>query len=305
MFPSVRRAALQQGQERARLARPTGSPGHSPDNAHRTPSPRRAASPRPPMRAELVGDSDSDGDFVSESSSLLRVRAGRSRRTAGATSGVASGLARMCGFGGRRSDGPTWRERLSYELDSSQLGRCWDLCDAVVNMCFVGTYIALITFARGRRAQDPPPPPPPQSLEDLDAVVSILLLVQWLPRLFISLDPARTAQTLFTAFSLVTTIPVIVSFSMQDRYKDSFLEGGAFVFLYPLRFWRLHLSISQCLRPGKNVLFRLSPVAHKAVNLGLSIFNTLFTVTAWVHICLYVFQRYYDLSFFDVFYTIA
>ncbi|KAJ3282391.1 hypothetical protein HK104_010910 [Borealophlyctis nickersoniae] len=56
---------------------------------------------------------------------------------------------------------------------------------------------------------------------------------------------------------------------------------------------------------SKTVAFQIRPATHKGLKLGLSIFNTLFTVTAFVHICLYVVQTYYDLSFFDVFYTIA
>lgn len=45
---------------------------------------------------------------------------------------------------------------------------------------------------------------------------------------------------------------------------------------------------------SKTVAFNFSPITQKAVKLGLSIFNTLITVTAWVHICLYVIQVYFE-----------
>ncbi|KAH6602015.1 hypothetical protein BASA61_001541 [Batrachochytrium salamandrivorans] len=235
-------------------------------------------------------DSDSD-DFVSETDSLLHTTHPHQDNYSKDS--------------GRRDDEPTWREHLAYTLDSSHLARWWDIIDAVFNAAFVAVYITMTTYTSGTRGQEPPPAPPPQSLEDVDFVIALLLFFQWAPRVYISVDPVKHLTSVLTVFSIVTTLPVIWAFILQEKYQNSFLEGGVFVFLYPLRFWRLHISIGKCLRPGKNVLFRISPIVQKALNLGLSIFNTLFTVTAWVHICLYIVQRYYDLSFFDVFYTIA
>ncbi|KAH9271413.1 hypothetical protein BASA83_006505 [Batrachochytrium salamandrivorans] len=153
----------------------------------------------------------------------------------------------------------------------------WDIIDAVFNAAFVAVYITMTTYTSGTRGQEPPPAPPPQSLEDVDFVIALLLFFQWAPRVYISVDPVKHLTSVLTVFSIVTTLPVIWAFILQEKYQNSFLEGGVFVFLYPLRFWRLHISIGKCLRPGKNVLFRISPIVQKALNLGLSIFNTLFT----------------------------
>ena len=160
--------------------------------------------------------------------------------------------------------------------------------DAIINLVSVSSYIAMTTYSLGKREQVPPPPPPPQVLEFVDFIIASLLFIQWVPRLYITLDPLRTFRTMFSIFSLLTTIPVMATFLSLPSNRGTFLDGGPVVFLYPLRFWRLHLSISSCLRPGQTVLFNVSLITQKSLNLGLSIFNTLFTVTAWVHLCLFV-----------------
>ncbi|KAI8926389.1 hypothetical protein BC831DRAFT_504492 [Entophlyctis helioformis] len=256
-----------------------------------------------------TSDDDNGNDDDDDRTPLVSGRAGRRRdgRRAASNRRSCCGSKPSLGTGNGDDDDdvPSWREQLAYQLDSSPYGRWWDIADAAINTVFVATYIVMTTYSHGKRQQDPPPQPPPQFLEDFDCAVAVALLLQWVPRLYISVEPLANLRSMFAIFSLVTTIPVIWSFIMADYFQHSFLEGGVFVFVYPLRFWRLHMAIGNCLRPGQNVVFRLSPVMQKGLNLGLSIFNTLFTVTAWVHICLYIFQKYYDLSFFDVFYTIA
>lgn len=72
-----------------------------------------------------------------------------------------------------------------------------------------------------------------------------------------------------------------------------------------MRFWRLHYSLHNIIGQGKARYIGISEITQKASILLLSIFSTLIVVTAWVHATLYYIQNYYDLSFFDVFYTIA
>ncbi|KAJ8329775.1 hypothetical protein QVD99_004219 [Batrachochytrium dendrobatidis] len=279
MMQGVRRAIIRNGQQQQPLLpQPTQRPSRATSHFY--------------TQSRYYEQDDESDDYVSEDEPSVH----------GRHLGFSSLFAPK---GSRKDDEPTWREQLSYKLDSSHLARWWDLVDSVFNMAFVAVYITMTSYTMGSRNQIPPPPPPPQILEDVDFVIALLLFLQWAPRQYISLDPIKAFSSMLTLFSLSTTLPVIWAYLWQERYENSFLEGGLFVFLYPLRFWRLHISISRCLRPGKNVLFRISPILQKTLNIGLSIFNTLFTVTAWVHICLYIIQKYYDLSFFDVFYTIA
>jgi hypothetical protein len=112
----------------------------------------------------------------------------------------------------------------------------------------------------------------------------------------------RTIFSLSTVLSCVSVVWVYFNFV---KLVGTFLEGGNVVFLYPFRFIRLHGSMLRCFPVGKKGFFEVSSVKQKAVYLGLSIFCTLSSVTAWVHICLYKIQKYYNLTFFDIFYTIT
>ncbi len=170
----------------------------------------------------------------------------------------------------------------------------------------MASYVSLTFFSLGSRGQVPHPPAPPASFLDADLALAFILLVNWLPNVYLSFDPIRTLyHDWFSLLSLLATLPVIWASLTRETNDDSLLMAGDVIFLYPFRFWRLHVSFMRILTPDSNSLFTLHPVTRKATKLGLSIFSTLTTVTAWVHICLYRVQKYYDLSFFDVFYTIA
>ncbi|KAJ3318321.1 hypothetical protein HDV06_000554 [Boothiomyces sp. JEL0866] len=147
---------------------------------------------------------------------------------------------------------------------------------------------------------------------DLDFFIAMALFAQWVPRIYFNLSPweeLKSTWSIFTVASFGAAVLVYFDFVLS---KGTFLEGGPLVYLYPFRFWRLHSSIARTfkvgkynLRLGQNKFFRMTPVQQQVVLLALSIFNTLFTVAAYVHICLYKIQKYYDLNFFDIFYTIT
>ncbi|KND03740.1 uncharacterized protein SPPG_01198 [Spizellomyces punctatus DAOM BR117] len=206
---------------------------------------------------------------------------------------------------------PSARERWAYYLDYTTLGRWWHVLDAALNVAFVLLFVYMTTYIIAPKRGNPNlppqrPAPPPDGLFVADLVLACAILTQWLPRVYLSLDPMADLVSWFSLVSFLATLPVIWAFVQKDDAKSDYLDASqVLAFLYPLRFWRMHLSIMMVFTPSKNVAFNFSPITQKAVRLGLSIFNTLITVTAWVHICLYIIQKYYDLSFFDVFYTIA
>ena len=201
----------------------------------------------------------------------------------------------------------TYREQIRFYLDRSFLGRWWDILDSLVNLVFVGWYIYLTTFSLGPR-NETHPHPPPLHLIHVDTLMAALLFLIWIPRVYLSFDPIRSLFfEFYSHLSLLSTLTVFIAHIDRDQNDySSLLQAGDLIFLYPFRFWRLHLSLMNNLYPSdKNLIINLQPVSRKAVELGLSIFSTLFIVTAWVHICLYRVQKYYDLNFFDVFYTIS
>ena len=203
----------------------------------------------------------------------------------------------------------TYRERIRFHLDRSVWGRCWDLLDVFINLAFVASYIFLTYFSVGIRNQVQHPPPPPDLYLNADAALAVLLLMTWLPYIYLSFDPLYTLVfEFYSHLSMLATIPPIIVWLLRnqnDQLLTTLVSAGDSVFLYPFRFWRLHYSIMKILQPDANVIVKLGKVSRTASQLGVSIFSTLSTVTAWVHICLYRVQRYYDLTFFDVFYTIT
>lgn len=203
----------------------------------------------------------------------------------------------------------SYRERIRFYLDRSVYGRWWDAMDVFFNLSFVGSYVYLTYFSIGARNQENHPPPPPDEFLNLEALLALLLLVNWLPSIYLAFDPwNKLCFEFFSHLSLLSTVPPIVIWmfrSLHPELLNTLVSAGDTVFLYPFRFWRLHYSIMRILQPDPNAIIVMGKVARKASQLGVSIISTLSTVTAWVHICLYRVQHYYDLTFFDVFYTIT
>ncbi|KAI9090823.1 calcium-activated BK potassium channel alpha subunit-domain-containing protein, partial [Phlyctochytrium arcticum] len=202
---------------------------------------------------------------------------------------------------------PTRRERWAYYMDYTTFGRWWQVLDAALNVAYVVLFIHMTTYIIAP-SRDPTARPgaPPDTLFMADMILAIIILAQYVPRVYLSLEPGAAAISGMSLASYLATLPVIYAYFQHDDANTDYLDASQFLaFLYPLRFWRMHLSVMSIFAPSKTVGFNFSPITQKAVKLGLSIFNTLITVTAWVHICLYIVQNYYDLSFFDVFYTIA
>ena len=199
---------------------------------------------------------------------------------------------------------PSLREQWRFYLDESKAGRLWDLIDFLLSAFVTFFFIYLTLFSVGTRSQEPRPPPPPALLLHLDAFLCLLLFINWIPSVYLSFDPIHTLLfDFYTHCSLLATLSPLLAHFFPEQ--DSLLLAGDFIFLYPFRMWRWHLSALKLLIPSPTSLIKLSPVSRKALELGIAIFGTLLTVTGWVYICLYRIQKYYDLGFFDVFYTIT
>ena len=196
---------------------------------------------------------------------------------------------------------PTWRERLAYWLDQSVYGRWWDLLDAVLNVMFVCSYIWLTAFQTAPRGTNKPIPGPPSYALAIDYSIGLLLLLQWLPRLYVAPDTLKALRSRLTLCSLAVTLPLCWTYVSVE--SNTFVDGGLLVFLYPFRFWRLHLSLLRVVNAVLTV--RLTALTKEFLKLGVSIMDVLMGIASFVHVWLYVVQRYYDLSYFDVFYSIT
>ncbi|KAI8901501.1 calcium-activated BK potassium channel alpha subunit-domain-containing protein [Globomyces pollinis-pini] len=160
----------------------------------------------------------------------------------------------------------------------------------------------------GPRETPTAPPPPPQIFEDIDFILAMVLLFQWLPRLYFTLNVLELLKSLWAAFTVVSCFSVtLVYFSyayFSGRWCRCVFVSISILAVIDNANIRLHESLSRCFKVGKHS-FTKSPITQKAVLIGLTITSTLAIVAAWVHICLYKVQKYYDLSYGDIFYTIV
>lgn len=128
-----------------------------------------------------------------------------------------------------------------YRLDSSSNAKWWDMIDVILSIMFVSSYILLTLLSVDPNKNAKVPPPPPQQIyQDIDFWISVLLFVQWGPRIYLTLDPIKDLQTMWSISTLVSSVSVFWVYFGFALTKDTFLEGGPVVFLFPFRFLRFN-----------------------------------------------------------------
>ena len=195
-------------------------------------------------------------------------------------------------------NGPSERQRIAFFLDSSYIGRYWELFDAFLTIIFVSLYVYNTAFPKGDL---------PILNQYLDFTTSILLFIQYIPQIYFSMDPWSKLLSSFSFLTFLSCIPVWITTMMQDDpwFDNTYMGAAWLVYFYPCRFMRLHLSIMNIVTPSKNILFSVSDISQQAIKIGFSIFSTLLTVSGWVHIVEYKLQDQKDFTFADVFYFIT
>lgn len=183
-----------------------------------------------------------------------------------------------------------------YWVDSTPVYKWWDMIDLFLNLMFIASYIFLIDKSLGPKGTKRAPPPPDQYYQNIDFVISVVLLVQWIPRVLLYMNIRKELKTLWSISTILSTLSNVLVWSGCLKYTGivtdgTFLEGGNVVFLFPSRFLRLYGSTTRIFTIGKKSFFAVSPVKQKVVSLALSILTTLLAVTALVHIFLYKIQK--------------
>ncbi|KAJ3122622.1 hypothetical protein HK098_002708 [Nowakowskiella sp. JEL0407] len=204
----------------------------------------------------------------------------------------------------------TFRERVAYFVDNSSIRLWWQFADAILNAIFVGLYVWCTEYEQIEKHK--PKVHPPDALLQADIVFAFLIFVQWVPRVYFSVNVQREFFSFHTVVSVLATWSVLIvalwRFLQDDDYCDSYMCAGKLIYIYPFRFLRLHLSLVRVLKPSRGFLDLSIPfnrVVRKAAQVIVTIVNTLATVAAWVHLTLYIQQGFKDLSFFDVFYSLT
>ena len=162
-----------------------------------------------------------------------------------------------------------------YKIDSSPLTKWWEFGDVLFSVASCVSYIILTALSQGPRGTPNAPPPPPQIYEDVDFWISIFTIVQWIPRVVLSLDPLEVVQSLWSVSTMISAFSVLYVYFDFVHLEGTFLEGGPIVYLFPFRFIRLYGSVSRTFSIGKRGFFQVTPIKQKAISIALSILTVL------------------------------
>ncbi|KAG2183105.1 hypothetical protein INT44_006086 [Umbelopsis vinacea] len=161
----------------------------------------------------------------------------------------------------------TWREKVAFWMDTSK------------NTQYV--------------KKEPKVQPLPKPAKIFELAIAIGILAQYLPRVVIAPQPHKEMVSPYSILTFIATIPVMIAFvlstyewksSIDEDIVHTYMSAGPLVFLYPLRFVRLHMSVGRCLLPVKHAVIHISLIARKALQLGTTILFTILTVTAFIHV---------------------
>ncbi|CAG8624406.1 14795_t:CDS:10, partial [Acaulospora morrowiae] len=189
---------------------------------------------------------------------------------------------------------PNLRQRIAYQCDTGKRGRIWELVDATLSVMFFSLYIWNTQYV----LPDHNPIPFPHSLQTADMVLACLILVQFLPRVWLDNEPLQYAGNFFSTLTWVSVFPVIFAYiqTIYDTEMDNTYMG---VEKYVRK---AHVSVQMLFVPARNSLFHFSVITRKGLKIGVTILFTFLTVAAWIHIISFKqITSHLDLSFYDAF----
>ncbi|KAJ1917578.1 hypothetical protein H4219_003141 [Mycoemilia scoparia] len=179
---------------------------------------------------------------------------------------------------------PSIRQVWSFYMETSSAGRRWDQFDAVLMIVFSLWYVYSTTFLETGDVSVP------RKNLVVDGLLATILCIQFIPRYYLCAD---FKDYLVCPMSISTIITVLTSwmvlfniFSQPEEYRYTFMSAGNWCLLYPVRFYRLQLSLMRTLRPVKNV-YHLTPVARKALQALATVLTTVLAITVLTHIVVY------------------
>ncbi|KAJ2860641.1 hypothetical protein GGH94_005392 [Coemansia aciculifera] len=241
---------------------------------------RASGRPREVNDAESINYDNLDDMFEEDEPAPLVMRASTETQAAAKLSALS---AQRADADGRLQAPPTMRQMVGFYLDTSATGRRWDQMDAVLNVAIAALHVFNTTHVSKNQLSVPY-----WSL-CVEALVSLVLLLQFLPRYLLAPDPMEYVRGLFSVITLITALTpilVVVSIWIDPSVYDSFMSAGTLVFLYPVIFWRLQPALLRCLVPIKNV-YRMSPMTRNVLRALTTVFTTVLAITVLTHIMVY------------------
>jgi hypothetical protein len=160
---------------------------------------------------------------------------------------------------------PSFSQVWAYRIDTTKAGRLWDYFDVSLSFIFCIVYIANSLYIGSSKEHTIDEP---LLLYYADIVIAFCILLQWLPRVVFTTSVVKRLFSAFCLSTLVSCVPVLLAAfqrrSSEDGDEHSFYaNAGNFVYLYPLRFLRLHVSLARCLVPAQQGLLNFSLITRK------------------------------------------
>ncbi|CAG8668735.1 10618_t:CDS:10 [Dentiscutata erythropus] len=166
---------------------------------------------------------------------------------------------------------PSWREQLAVELDNSEIGSIWRLVDAFLNILLCLIYIAHTVYMKASL---------PTFNVCFEVVVSILLLMEYIPKFYIyEFESLRSLFTKVSPILTALTIYPVIAIAMDPVFE----ETRYIVFFYPFRFIRCYLSVRDCLVRSEKSVLKLGQVTSKTLIFLQSILFLILTGSSLLH----------------------
>ncbi|PKY42574.1 hypothetical protein RhiirA4_442055 [Rhizophagus irregularis] len=175
------------------------------------------------------------------------------------------------------------RKRLAFQCDTSRIGRIWELFDAILSAMFVFLYIWNTRYVKLDSSEEAFP----FILQTADFILATLILIQYIPHIWLDKEPFQYTFNIFSILTWISVFPVIAAYILtifDDVMDNTYMGAGILVYIYPIRFARLHWAVQIVFAPVKSSLFKLSKVMRKGIRLVTAILFTFLTVTAFIHL---------------------
>ncbi|OLY81977.1 Calcium-activated potassium channel slowpoke [Smittium mucronatum] len=182
-------------------------------------------------------------------------------------------------------DLPTSQQLFSFYLNTSSYGYRWYQADVIVNLAMVFLYIINTTFITETNNTVP------KLMLNIDAILSAMLFLIFIPRLIMSTDTRRFIKSDFfisSMFTCLTPWAILINIHLNPSvYSDTFMSSGVWSFLYPVRFYRLSYVLAKILKSLKTVC-NIRAITQIALQSIANVAITLLTITSFTHTMIYL-----------------
>ncbi|CAJ0642026.1 19469_t:CDS:2 [Entrophospora sp. SA101] len=123
---------------------------------------------------------------------------------------------------------PSLKKRIKFEMDTSKKGRYWELFDAIMTTIFILLYIWNTQYVK----IDQHPIPYPRIYQNADCIIACIILVQYLPHIWLSDEPLQSFIKVFSILTWLSVFPVIAASILtifDDEIDNTYMGAGILV----------------------------------------------------------------------------